>query len=568
MSLAGTGRLSTGTILGIGAGLTTALAVALFADLTGYPMTSQILLVTVASFGGAVLGGLILLHPRGAAARRAMDHELRAPTAAELREMANIGCWEWDIKGDAFVWSAGMYAIYGLNAATFRPTRRSMLDLVAPQDVQSVLDTWWKDKNGPPGGTVACRIVRPDGEYRHVRYAWHTVDADGEHPKVFGIAQDLTTLRTGEHAVRHDDAHLRGIVECSADYIWEFWTDSGLPAVAGVHLQNFGSHDVAGAGKPTIDETSDHDFAPLVRVIEERAKFRDIVVPILDGKGEPRWVNLSGHPQFDRDGMFYGYRGVAADVTDSIRERDIVEGRRQAGAVGRLASGLAHEINNLLQPILIYAAFGVDEAKQHEKLRLYFSRITRAAERATFIVKNVLSFARHTPPGQEDLNVLAVVRETVDLMSGTLGARTVIDLSAEDDTMLACAERTGVAQIVTNLIANAADVMTGGGRIAVRVERAHVSGETSKAAGVAPGRYCRIIVQDSGPGIPPEFVAKVFDPFFTTKPQGKGTGLGLAVVSGIARSWGGSAVVDSVVGRGSRFSIYLPMPERELQAAQ
>lgn len=568
MNMAGNG-LSTGTILGLTVGLAAALAAAVVTDHYGYAMSSEILLVAAAAFGGAVLGGLILVRPGSDRARGAPAHSMRAPSSAELHALAGIGCWEWDIRADRFAWNDGMYAIYGLNPATFTPTRRSALDHVAPQDVQTVLDTWWKDDNneGPPNGMIEVRIVRPDGECRYVRHVWHTVDADSDRPKLFGIAQDITALRAGDRLLRTEDAHLRGMVECSADYIWEYRSDAGVPILQGILMQPFGATEAAG-GTPFIDGDSDHDFGALEQAIGEHAKFRDILVPILDGRGEPRWVNLSGHPQFDRAGRCYGYRGVGADVTDRIRERDKEEGRRQAGAVGRLASGLAHEINNLLQPILIYSAFGADEAKQQEKLRLYFTRITRAAERATFIVKNVLSFARHTPPGQESLNVLAVVRETIDLMSGTLSGGTAIELVTTDDTVTARAERTGLAQIVTNLIANAADVMTTGGRIVVRVDNVTVSGETSKAAAVAPGGYCRISVEDCGPGIPPEVVAKVFDPFFTTKPQGKGTGLGLAVVSGIARSWGGSATVDSVVGQGSRFSVYLPVAERELQAAQ
>ncbi|MGE4062747.1 MAG: nitrogen regulation protein NR(II) [Rhodospirillaceae bacterium] len=438
MSSAGNRRLSKGAILAVAGGLSTALGVAALADVTGFPVTSHILLVTVASFGGAVLGGLVLLG-HGRAASTDLQHN------------------------DGF------------------------------------------------------------------------------------------------------ETDLRGLVQCCADYMWDCGAGTGK-VIENFRLQAL--NDAPGSAAPAIDVAADHDFVPFLRLIEERAKFRDILVPILDGCGEPRWLNLSGHPQFDRAGLFCGYRGLGADVTESMRERNLEEGRRQAGAVGRLASGLAHEINNLLQPILIYAAFGAEEAKAHERLRLYFTRITRAAERATFIVKNVLSFARHTPPGQEDLNVLSVVRETIDLMSGTVGARTAIELAADGDVFRARAERTGLAQIVTNLIANAADVMTDGGKIVVRVEDVLVSGEISKASGVAPGRYCRIAVEDSGPGVPAHLVAKIFDPFFTTKPQGKGTGLGLAVVSGIAKGWGGAATVDSTVGEGSRFSVYLPAAERELQAAQ
>ncbi len=553
-------QTSMGLKLGAAAALALALGAALVADRSGHHLTAQVLLVAVAAFGGAVLGALYLLS-QGRARAPAPGAVLRAPASAELHALASIGCWEWDVRTETFLWSEGMYALYGVSPGSFLPTKRSLLDFVVPQDIQRVLDTWAKENESPPAGMIECRIVRPDGEQRHIRFSWHSVDVHGPRPKVFGLAQDITALRLG----RADDAQLRGMVECSADYIWEY--RSGDAVAQGVRLQNFGA-EVSGAGRPALDVAGGHDFGALEQAVAERAKFRDILVPIVDGKGEPRWVNLSGHPQFDGGGAYYGYRGVGADVTERMRERDLEEGRRQAGAMGRLASGLAHEINNLLQPILIYSAFGADEARQHEKMRLYFTRITRAAERATFIVKNVLSFARQTPPSRENINVLAVVRETIDFMSGAIGGHTQIELAVSDDAPIARAERTGVAQIVTNLVANAADVMTSGGRILVRIDRLNVSGEASKAAGVAPGPYCRITVEDSGPGIAPDLVAKVFDPFFTTKPQGKGTGLGLAVVSGIAKSCGGAAVVDSVPGQGCRFMVYLPAPERELQAAQ
>lgn len=511
-------------------------------------------------------------------ARAPAAAEVRTPTAGELQSLMNIGCWEWDLATDTYAWNAGVYAIYGLSPENFTPTKRTMLDRFAPADMQIVLDTWWKETDGPPAGTLECRIVRPDGELRLVRYVWHTVQTDSANTKVFGIAQDITALRAPAadpaldlQALDADGAHLRGMVECSADYIWEYRAnDASL--LEGMTLQTFGADAQASSGKPVFDAASDYDFGPLSLLIEDRAKFRDVLVPIVDGRGEPRWINLSGHPQFDRTGAYYGYRGVGADVTDSMRERSLAEGRRQAGAVGRLASGLAHEINNLLQPILIYSTFGAEEAKAQEKLRLYFSRIARAAERASFIVKNVLAFARHTPPHREDLNIPAVVRETIDLMSGAVGAQITIDLAAGDDLLLARCERTGLAQIVTNLIANAADAITNakaeGGRITVSIEAVTVTGETAKAAAIAPGRYCRVVVEDTGPGISADVIGRIFDPFFTTKPQGKGTGLGLAVVAGIAKSWGGSATVDSTLGQGTRFTVHLPAADLEMQAAQ
>lgn len=545
---------------GAAGALVASIGAALVADHYGHHFTAQILLVAVAAFGGALFGAYQLLAPRHPRTRPDPSSNLRVPTATELHAMAGIACWEYDVRSETFVWNEGMYALYGVNPGVFVPTKRSMLDFVAPQDIQRVLDTWTKKNESPPAGTIECRIVRKDGDQRLVRFSWHAVDLQGANPKVFGLAQDVTTLRG-----RAEDLQLRGMVECSADYIWEH--SAGVALGEGFRLETFGS-EASGPNKPILDASSGHDFAALEQAFAQRAKFRDILVPVIDGRGETRWVNLSGHPQYDSAGEYYGYRGVGADVTDQMRERHLEEGRRQAGAMGRLASGLAHEINNLLQPILIYSACGAEEAKENEQQKLYFTRIARAAERASFIVRNVLSFARQTPPSREEINVLAIVRETADLMSGAIGARTQIEISAADNSSIVRAERTGLAQIITNLIANAADVMTDGGRISVRIDQVGVAGEATKLADVPPGTYCRIIVEDTGPGIPPDLIGRVFEPFFTTKPQGKGTGLGLAVVSGIAKSWGGGVAVESVPGRGSRFTVYLPATERELLAAQ
>lgn len=562
-------RPSTAMYVTAASAVAVALGLALAADLYGYGGLSQALLGAAAAFGGAILGALALHRSQRDVPRKVLGVvPPYMPDADELHEMAGIGCWQWYAVSDTMLWNDGMYAIYGVAPGAIVPTRHFILERAAPADRQRVLDTWWKDDSGP-GGAMECRIVRPDGEYRHVRYAWRAVDLGSPDARAVGIVQDLTALRVAERARKAEHAQLRGMVESAADYVWEYRAATGSDIVEKIVLRPLGADTVLAEDRATvIDLAADHDFGPLMRAITHHRRVRDVVVPVIDAAGEPRWINLSGRPQFDTHGEYYGYRGIGADVTQRMRERDAEEDRRQAGAIGRLASGLAHEINNLLQPILIYAAFGIDESRQEEKLRQYFGRITRAAERATFVVKNVLAFARHAPPGQEDLNVLGVVRETIDLMSGALGPDIRIALAADASDVVARGERTGLAQIVTNLIANAADAMTGSGQILVRVENVAVVGEAAQTVAVAPGRYCRVTVEDTGPGIPRDQISKVFDPFFTTKPQGKGTGLGLAVVSGLSKSWGGCAQVDSVPGQGARFTVYLPVTETALLAAQ
>jgi signal transduction histidine kinase len=241
----------------------------------------------------------------------------------------------------------------------------------------------------------------------------------------------------------------------------------------------------------------------------------------------------------------------------------------------RLAGGLAHEINNLLQPILIYAAFGASQLAVTAEVRQYFSRIARAAEQAHLIVRNVLTSARRSPPVRESVNVREAIRETVDLLGGTLPRGISLAIECTEDDLFARVERTGLAQVLTNLVTNAAEALTdaweaGGtcGRITVSAALTPVGIAMARAFGLEPGAYCCVSVADDGPGISAAHLDKVFEPFFTTKPQGKGTGLGLSVVQGLAKSWRGTVVVASGAGEPACFVVYLPVAERQLQAAQ
>lgn len=191
-----------------------------------------------------------------------------------------------------------------------------------------------------------------------------------------------------------------------------------------------------------------------------------------------------------------------------------------------------------------------------------------AAERSMAIVKNVLAFARQSPPSRENCNVMEIARETVDLIGGALAAGTVLEVDMSDDDLIIRVDRTGMEQVITNLLTNAAEALPGGGRVGVRINAVNLAGDPARGLGLAPGVYCRVMVEDNGRGIPADQLGKVFDPFFTTKSQGKGTGLGLSVVSGLVKSWGGTVAVNSAPGVGTCFTVYVPLAMRHLQAAQ
>ncbi len=526
---------------------------------------STIVLVASALFGSLVIAALTWWLIRRIAAEQATKHALmeNERRISESQRLAGVGYYEGYVHERELSWSSNMFAIHGLDPATYNPSHDSYIHLVVPEDRERVLAQWAAFAANPEAGSLECRIIRPDGALRHIRYAWRIFeDERGGPARVFGAAQDFTAMRQAEGIIRDDEARLRDIVECSSDYIWELGAQG--------QLTHFGNGPTAVLNVLT-DEKVDQDMADVAvlrRCIKGRVKFRSLLVPATSPSGEARWVRLSGNPRFDDQGRYLGYRGAGTDVTELYLRQERDEANRKAEALGRLASGMAHEINNLLQPIVIYANLGTAQSEPVSSVRQYFARIGLAAERSMAIVKNVLAFARQSPPSRENCNVMDITRETVDLIGGTLAAGTVLEVAEVDDDLIIRVDRTGLAQVFTNLLTNAAEALPAGGRIGVRIDPVSLAGDPARSLGVAPGLYCRVMVEDNGQGIAADQIGKVFDPFFTTKAQGKGTGLGLSVVSGLAKSWGGTVAVESTPGVGTCFTVYVPLVERHLQAAQ
>jgi signal transduction histidine kinase len=538
-----------------------------------WSQSSQVL-VASALIGILVIVGLTLWLIRRIGAEQSTQRALAASenSLSESQRLSGIGYFERAVGSQIPVWSPLMYEIHGVTPETFAPDRDGFRHMVIAEDQDRLAEAWRAADSGKIKDDVECRIRVPDGSVRHIRYAWRIFDDEhGVPSRIFGVAQNVTAIRNAESIIREDEERLHDIVECSSDYIWELDTQGVIRQFSGIGM------DGAWVGRPLV--LADHVMTPedgdrpeMRRAVAERVQFRSLLIPTRNEDGETRWLRVSGNPRFDAEGKYLGYRGAGTDVTELRARNQQDEASRKAEALGRLASGLAHEINNLLQPIMIYSNFGAAQSDVAANIRQYFQRIGRAAERSMLIVRNVLAFARQSPPSRENVQVIDVVRETVDFMDGTLVPGTVLEVRDNAGDLAVRVDRTGLGQILVNLLTNAAEaVPTGGqdvGRIGISIGATHLMAATAATLRLAPGVYCCLEVEDNGSGIPPHQIDQVFDPFFTTKPQGKGTGLGLSVVSGLAKSWGGTVTVDSVPGLKTCFKVYLPIAERHLQAAQ
>ncbi|KLI97423.1 hypothetical protein WQ56_17095 [Luteimonas sp. FCS-9] len=243
-----------------------------------------------------------------------------------------------------------------------------------------------------------------------------------------------------------------------------------------------------------------------------------------------------------------------ARLSDEIAARERAQAQllhaQRVEAIGRMASGVAHDFNHLLALMLGYVERGRRAADPHE-LAAAFAGLDVAVQRATAITHKLLHFARDDGRRIERFDAVAAARDAVPMLRQTLGPRIAFDLDLAQAPCPIVFDRAQFALALLNLAANAAQAMPDGGRFGLRI-----AGEDDAGDGMVG-----IEVSDTGHGIAPELQARIFEPFFTTRPAGQGTGLGLAVVADLVADAGGTLAVDSAPGAGARFRLRLPRAE-------
>ncbi len=252
-----------------------------------------------------------------------------------------------------------------------------------------------------------------------------------------------------------------------------------------------------------------------------------------------------------------GFVVVTRDITERREMEDRLRQGQKMEALGRLAGGVAHDFNNLLTAILGYADWLYDELPiQDTARRDQVSEIQKAATRAAGLTKQLLAFSRHQVVQPTVLDIPKVVEDLMPMLRRVIGEH--IDVSEETLGKVppVLADLNQIEQVVLNLAVNARDAMPNGGRILIQISVVHID-HSLEHTGLGTGDWVRLDVRDTGTGMDPATQSRIFEPFFTTKEFGRGTGLGLATVYGIVRQMGGTIQVDSVVGQGSTFSVYM-----------
>ena len=229
-------------------------------------------------------------------------------------------------------------------------------------------------------------------------------------------------------------------------------------------------------------------------------------------------------------------------------------------AMGTLAGGIAHDFNNILTAILGYSQLAQIQLLPDHPVNRHLEEVDIAGKRAKELVEQILTFSRQTEQERKPVQLHVIVEEVLKLIRATLPSTIVVHQDLSHGQGLALADPTQMHQVLMNLCSNAEHAMRGMyGEISVTLEGVILDSDfTAKHPDLIPGPYFRLTVKDTGPGILPETLPRIFDPFFTTKEVGEGTGMGLSVVHGIITSHGGITTVESQVGQGTTFEMFLP----------
>ncbi|HET7249435.1 MAG TPA: PAS domain S-box protein [Gemmatimonadales bacterium] len=306
-----------------------------------------------------------------------------------------------------------------------------------------------------------------------------------------------------------------------------------------------------------------------MRPPEEAERLREVLAQYRGGTARATGLRHQRHDgslidvEVTFDDIEFEGRPARLAVVEDVTERHRLEGQlRQAQkmeAVGQLAGGIAHDFNNLLTAIVGYATLLERTLPADATAREEAQEIIGAARRAANLTHQLLAFSRKQVlrPSVVDVNV--VIRDIERILHRVIGEHITLRTSLDPALAYVLADPSQLDQVIMNLAVNARDAMPGGGRITIETANVPLDSELAQVHPEArPGGYVLLAVSDTGTGLSPEAKAHLFEPFFTTKEVGKGTGLGLATVYGIVRQSGGFIGVDTELGRGTRFRIYLP----------
>ena len=473
------------------------------------------------------------------------------------------------------------YSMMGYEEGEYDRDFDTLTLLVHPEDrpiLSTVIDQYLKTDDPH---AAELRLHHKNGDWVWVLFRGKTVERsqEGESRRIIATATDITDRKNAETALKESEEHYRHLIENFIEGVVIHDRDTAVVYVNKPALKLFQVPSTAVLGKKSDDRVVTFyaengrplflDEYPVNQVLRNRQSVVNQVLKFYrKGSPEPVWTLVNAFPELDRKDQVIQVVVTYFDITirknmeEDLRslEKQIFQAQKLE-AIGTLASGVAHDFNNILSSIIGYAELAIDNLPPKNPAAGDLGEVMKAADRATDLVRQILAFSRQQKAADTQVDLSTIVKDAMKMLRASIPSTVDMHICIDSKEMSAQADPTQIYQIIMNLCTNAYHAMEEGmGTLEVVLE-AVTPDETLTAycQGLKPGQhYVRIMVKDNGKGMAPSIRKRIFDPFFTTKSSGQGTGLGLATVRKIVQELRGDLYFESDLGKGTTFYIFIP----------
>jgi two-component system cell cycle sensor histidine kinase/response regulator CckA len=475
-----------------------------------------------------------------------------------------------DMDGNRIYNSVSYERALGYTLAELKSS--SGFDQIHPDDRARVQEAGAEARRTGKGKTLEYRILHKDGTWRVLESTSSVItNVKGVPEKLVIVSRDVTDRKEATEALRHSEESNRSLVEGAPYGIYRAATDGQFlrvnPALERM-LKYSQPGELIEANLRTAVFRHASDFDRLVELLGSEGEFKDVEVEWKRKDNKSITVRCSGRRLSQSLQATSVYEVFAEDVTERrILEKQLSMAAKME-AVGRLSGGIAHDFNNLLGVIIGYSQVLRRKLDPNSPLKEHAEEVEKAAQRAVSLTRQLLAFSRQQILTLAVVDLNTLVSDMQKMLPRLIGEDIAIDIDLDPSLGTTKADQGQIEQVVMNLAVNARDAMPNGGKLQIETANRDLDDYyCSEHPGAKPGRYIMLAMTDSGDGMTQQTLAHIFEPFFTTKEVGKGTGLGLATVYGIVKQSGGYIWVDSALGFGSSFQIFLPRVEETVSKA-
>lgn len=495
-------------------------------------------------------------------------------------DISGASTWEWDLKNDQIVFSDDFYRNLGLTKEEFGTNNQDFENRIHPDDLMRSPEEF-KDilKNGKPlFSSSEYRILGKNKEWRWV-YARAKIierDEDGKPLILVGTIMDITDRKGSEEALRKSEEKYRTILEDMEEGYFETDLEGNFVFANRIMTETLGfsPEDIEGVNyrEYTDEANAKKLFQVFNGVYFSGQSVNDFEYTIVNRDSEEVLVEISVSLIKDKDGKPFGFRGLARDVTGQKSMEEQLLRAQKMEAIGTLAGGVAHDLNNILSGIVSYPELLLLDLPQDSPLTKPIQTIQKSGEKASAIVQDLLTLARRGVVVRELICFNDIIKEYLNspefFKLKSFHPDLKIKTNLDKELLNIMGSPVHLSKTIMNLVSNGAEAMALGGTITISTESRYLDMGTSGYEDVEEGDYVVVKIKDNGTGIASSDMERLFEPFYSKKVMGKsGTGLGMAVVWGTVKDHNGFIDLKSIEGKGSAFTLFFPASREESSSA-